>query len=258
MAVTMFDGPPGSGKSLLATYLGIEALLEHKNVIANYPFNMNYFRRKKRIGKFQYVKTADLSPEIFVRWAIENHRRSGRWAKKCQTIVIVDEAEMIFNSRDWDKSNRMDWINFLANHRHFNFDIYLICPLDRMLDRQIRGVVTSEYKCRAITAFGFIGKAISLLFGGLFCAVPFNYTSHVKLFPPHFFRLHKRKANVYDTMRMFEGMAGYQQMEGEEKNVPAEADKKEDRKAKLVAACHGAATMLHDFIFVLLRKACKG
>lgn len=241
MAVILVDGPPGSGKSLLTTYQGIEAILEHKNVIANYPFNMNYFRHKKRIGRFQYVNSSDLSPQYLVRWAMENHKRSGHWAKKCQTIVIIDEAEMIFNSRAWKDDSRMDWINFLANHRHLNFDIYLICPLDRMLDRQIRGVVTSEYRCRAITAFGFYGKIISFLFGGLFVAVPYNYSAHVKLFPPHFYRLHRRKANVYDTMRMFEGMAGYKQEE-EKGNV------EDNSKAKRQKGCKN-----HSVLFSLCR-----
>lgn len=252
MAVYLYDGPPGSGKSLLATYDGIEALLEHRNVIANYPFRMNYFRRKKKIGKFKYVKTSEITPALLTQWAFQNHKRTGWWKTKCQTVVIIDEAEMIFNSRAWKDNSRMDWINFLSNHRHLNFDIILVCPMDRMLDRQIRGVVTNEYRCRAITAFGILGKVISFFLGGLFVAVPFNYPAHVKLWPSRFYRLHKRKANVYDTMKLFEGMAGYQET-GEEKDHAKVDKKKYDFKTFQILLC--AISMLFDRLRFILQKA---
>ena len=171
MAIDLYSGCPGAGKSLLATYQGIDALLCGKNVIANFPFDMNYFRRKKKIGKFTYLKSTEITPKYLIEYSKKNHVRTGSKAKKAQTLVIIDEAEMIFNSRDWNRENRMDWIFFLANHRHLNFDFILISQSDRMLDRQIRALLQTEVKCRAITGFGLTGKILSFVTGGLliFC-----------------------------------------------------------------------------------------
>ena len=207
MAVDLYSGVPGSGKSLLATYKIIESLLEHVNVISNFPIDMNYFRKKKRIGKFQYLPTEQITPKYLIEWAEQNHTKTGRKRNQAQTLVVIDECSMIFNSRTWQKADRSDWIFFLANHRHLNFDFVLIAQMDRMIDRQIRGVIETEYKCRAIKAFGLSGKILSLVTGGLFVAVPYNYSAKVKALVPHFFRLHRRKARVYDTMQLFQNMA---------------------------------------------------
>lgn len=219
MAIDLLSGVPGSGKSLLATYNGIEALLCHENVISNFPFDLSYFK-KRRIGKFQYLPSEQITPKYLISWALDHHQRTGSKAKKAQTLVIIDEAEMIFNSRAWKDSSRMDWIYLFANHRHLNFDFILISQMDRMLDRQIRGQIQTEYKCRAITGFGLTGKILSLLSGGLFVAVPYNYAAHVKFLIPHFFRLHRKKAKVYDTMQLFKGMAGYDQLGGDGNGKP--------------------------------------
>lgn len=255
LSVNLLSGPPGSGKSVLVTYSGIDALLEHKNVIANYPFDMTYFRRKKHIGKFVYIQTQKLTPQYLIRFAAENHDRKGRKRKRCQTIVLIDEAEMIFNPREWKNGERINWIYFLANSRHFNYDIYLVCPEDKMIDKQIRGVITTEWKCRSLTAFGIVGKIINFCFGGLFCAVQYNYSAKVKLFPPHFYRLHRRKADVFDTMRMFEGMAGYDEIGEAEEN--GEDIKRESSNKKRHEDRSVVFALLRIGLWERIQAACK-
>ena len=205
MAVDLYSGVPGSGKSLLVTYRAIDALLENKNIISNFPMDISYFGKRKR-GKFFYTHTDKISVKFLIAFAKWNHEKKGRCSKKAQTIVIIDEAEIKFNSRLWDARDRMEWIFFFANHRHFNFDFWLVSQSDRMLDRQIRDLIQTEYKCRSITGFGIEGKIISFLFGGLFVCVPYDHGTRTKFLMPTFYRLHKRKAAVYDTMHMFDGM----------------------------------------------------
>lgn len=204
MAVDLYSGVPGSGKSLFATYQIIEWLSAGKNVIANFPIDMNFFKRKRHVGNFVYLPTDEMNPKYFIQFANEHHKKS----KKAQTLVVIDEASMLFNSRTWQKADRSDWIFFLANHRHLNFDFIVIAQLDRMLDRQIRGIIETDYRCRAMKAFGIIGKILNFVTGGLFAAVPYNMTTKTKTFIPHYFRLHRRKARVYDTMQLFQNMEG--------------------------------------------------
>lgn len=218
MAIDLYSGVPGSGKSLLVTYRAIDALLEHTNVISNFPMDMSYFKKRKR-GKFFYIPTDKITIKFLLAFAKWNHVREGRKAKKAQTVVIIDEAEIKFNSRTFSSPDRMEWIFFFANHRHFNYDFWLAAQSDRMIDRQIRDLIQTEFKCRAITGFGIEGKLVSFLFGGLFCAVPYDHASRTKFLLPQFYRLHKRKAKVYDTMHMFDGMATSGKLEGGKKNA---------------------------------------
>lgn len=226
MAINLYSGVPGSGKSLLATYQAIEYLLCGRNVIANFPLDMSYFRRRKKVGQFFYEPTKEMSPKFFVDFANEHHDTTGRLRKKVQTLVIIDEASMLFNSRTWQSSDRSDWIFFLANHRHLNYEFIIIAQIDRMLDRQIRGLIETEFKCRAITAFGLTGKILSFITGGLFVAVPYNYSAKVKALVSHFFRLHRRKARVYDTMMLFDDMSKGGKNNGNGQNKqPAKPDR---------------------------------
>ena len=66
--------------------------------------------------------------------------------KKAQTLIIIDEAQLIFNSRDWNGKNgdRMQWIKFFSQHRKYGYNIILIAQFDRMIDRQIRSLVEYE------------------------------------------------------------------------------------------------------------------
>lgn len=205
MAIDLISGVPGSGKSLFMTYRAIDLLLENTNVISNFPFDLSYFK-KRHIGKFFYIPTAKITVPFLIAFAKYNHLKLGSKAKRAQTVVFLDEAEIKFNSRLFADADRLNWIFFLSNHRHFNYDFVLGAQSDRMLDRQIRDLIQTEYKCRAITGFGLSGKVISFLFGGLFCAVPYDHATRTKFLLPNFYRLHKKKANVYDTMQMFDGM----------------------------------------------------
>lgn len=213
MAVDLYSGCPGSGKSLLATYQIIDYLLAKKNVIANFPIDLKYFKKRK-IGKFLYVPTSKMSVLLFLQFAREYHKHPER--KKSETLIVIDEASIIFNPRNWDRKDRSDWIFFLANHRHLQFDVIVIAQTDRMLDRQIRGIIETDFRCRSMRQFGIAGKILNLLFGGIFVAVPYNNATKTKSFIGHYFRLHRRKAKVYDTMQLFENMQDFQ---GGVKNV---------------------------------------
>jgi len=198
MAINLYSGTPGGGKSLDATYEVLDWLKKGKTVICNFPIKMNYFKNKKKVGKFVYLTNDQITVDYLIKFANENHRPG----TKAQTLVVIDEASLIFNCRSWDSKDRMQWLGFLANHRHFNFDFILISQNDRMLDRQIRGLIESDFKHRSLKNYKAIGIMLSVLFGGLFVSVEYFYP--VKMYiGKRIFRFNKRKAEAYDTMAMF-------------------------------------------------------
>lgn len=108
----------------------------------------------------------------------------------------------MFNARDFGRKDRMEWIYFLANHRHLNFDIILIAQNDKMLDKQIRALIEYDVKHRSLSNFNFITLFISKLFGGLFFCVSYWYPIR-QCNGKSIIRFNRRKASCYDTMALF-------------------------------------------------------
>ena len=197
MSISLLSGTPGSGKSLHAVSDGLDWLKLGRNLITNFP--LDWHKRLKKIkGDYQFWKNSDITPVHLIHYAKEHHKKS----EKAQTLLIIDEASMMFNARDFGRKDRMEWINFLANHRHFNFEIILIAQNDKMLDKQIRGLIEYDIKHRSLSNFNFITLLISKLFGGLFFCVSYWYPIR-QCNGKSIIRLNKSKARCYDTMALF-------------------------------------------------------
>lgn len=196
--ISLNSGTPGSYKSYHATSDILSYLKSGKNVIANFPINYKKVLKKDIKGEFVYVNTYDLNPQFLISYAQEHHKDS----YKCQTLVVIDEASIIFNSREFNRKDRTEWIKFLANHRHFNYNIILISQLDTMLDKQIRGLIEYEYKHRALKNYNFITWLISKIFGGLYMTIEMWYPCKMRI-SSRFCKFHKKIASCYDTMALF-------------------------------------------------------
>ena len=172
MAISLYSGTPGSYKSYHAVKEAITWLKLGRNLITNFP--LNYKKRIKRPikGVYECVNNLDLTVDYLINFACEHHKPS------------------------------MGWINFFANHRHFNFDVILITQQDRMLDRQIRGLIETEYKHRAIKNYKTLGWILNLIFHGFYACVEVWYPCKLKN-GSSFGIFNKKIADCYDTMGLF-------------------------------------------------------
>lgn len=195
--IYLYTGTPGSGKSYHAAEVVDRALRRGIPVIANFEVNLNPKRHK---AEFIMIDTLDMTPETFMRYA-EEHFKPGR--DEHQGIIIIDEAQIPFNSREGLNRNRMKWISFFSKHRHYFYDIILITQHDRMLDRQIRSLVETEYKHRKLTNFGAKGWFMIVIFHKMFVAVQYWYPIQEKV-SAEFFNLRKSVCKLYDTFKRFE------------------------------------------------------
>lgn len=202
MGITLFSGTPGSGKSLHGVQLALESLSKGMNVISNFPIlPTSYFKKKsihREIGDYIFVKNTDLTVSALLKYAEENHERN----YKAQTLVIIDEAGVMFNSRNFSNEDRMEWIYFLANHRHFNYDFLLIAQMDKMIDRQIRGLIETEVKHRSVRKYKTFGWLLTLITGGLFACIEYWYPCNMRV-GSSFIKFNKKIADCYDTMALF-------------------------------------------------------
>lgn len=229
--VYLWTGTPGSGKSYHAANLIFQRMQNGQRTICNFDIDrviaqttkkgykdymairdeceknkqnipkdklkgLDYFNKK---GRYYYVMTEYLKPELFYYFAAKFHERRAEH----QTMVIIDEASILFNARESTHKSRMDWIKFFQCHRHYGYDIILITQKDRMIDRQIRGLVDYEVQHRDVRNYRFTGRVISALFGGhLFIAVQVYYGFREKI-GQEFYLFNKRIANIYDTFAHF-------------------------------------------------------
>lgn len=201
MSIMLYSGTPGSYKSYHATSDVIRWLKIGKNVIANFCINpTNYFKNKKVKGNFYFKTNEQITVNYLVNFAKEHHQQG---KLRAQTLVVIDEASIMFNARQFDRKDRMDWINFFANHRHMNYDIILIAQNDRMLDRQIRGLLEYDMKHRALKNMNLVMALVSTFAGGLYHCVEYWYPCKLKT-NTELHRFSKKIASCYDTMAIFD------------------------------------------------------
>lgn len=194
--ITLYTGSVGSGKSYHGCEIGIEWLGRKKHVIANFPLK---FSKKQEKQKQLWIFNDEITVEYLMAKSIE----MGWYGKESRCLVLIDEAGIIFNSRDWNSkgSERMNWIKFLSQSRKFGYDFIFICQADRMIDKQIRGLV--EYEVKHLKANNsFFLSFLSMFKVTLFLYVYRWYQTRLKanlrmsVYKPWI-------ANRYDTMRTF-------------------------------------------------------
>lgn len=195
--ISLYSGTPGSGKSLHCAQVIRNHLKFYSDVIGTFHINKECLFKKSPYN-YTYINIYSLSPDFLVSYAKTHKLKKG---VEGSFLLVIDEAQRLFNSRTWNNKDRNDWITFFAEHRHLGFDIILVSQNDRMLDRQIRALIEYEFIHRKITQFGIKGKLLAL-FVGTFAYVKNWYPLKEKI-DSAFFRADKRLFNFYNTFEDF-------------------------------------------------------
>lgn len=148
------------------------------------------------------VPDARLRPSALVEYSQKHFE--GKTVKEGEILLIIDEAQRLFNARDWSKSDRAAWNEFFQLHRHFGYDIILVAQFDRMLDRQVRSVIEYEQIHRKVSNYGWRGWLLCALMvaPALFVSVKMWYPMRERV-GSEFFRYSKRLGRMYDTFMAF-------------------------------------------------------
>lgn len=205
--IELYSGTPGSGKSLHVAKIIRERLRMYNCVIiGNFYVNQNTV--KKRKGTYIYVDNSRLYPERLIKFAIRYARHKGRRLKEDELYLFIDEAQLLFNSRDWQLIKTSGWVSFYSQHGKLGFYIGLIAQFDRMLDRQIRSLVENEIKHRKVSRAGLFGKLLGFLTGdNLFIYIKIWYPMKQKVYS-EFFLGTKKVYDLYDSYGLFQTIEG--------------------------------------------------
>ena len=226
LLINLLSGTPGSGKSLDAAQRLYFWLGTGKPAVCNFEINLDLIPGKKE-KKFYYKDNSELTPDFLIDFSKQYF--SGKRPKEDSILLVIDEAQLIFNARSWDAKGRDKWLKFFTMHRHYGYLVLLLAQFDRMLDRQIRCLIEYEYIHRKVSNFGWKGKIISILaLGNLFVSVKVWYPLKEKV-GSEFFRAKRRYYRLYDT---FDNL--------EEKANTATEQKKAAQQDAVTAEIHAA------------------
>lgn len=227
--IEFYSGTPGSGKSLHVASEILKSIKNGINVIANFEVNESLFpqKRGRPPGQFLYLsngslmskvvavdekaeKTVFISPiDTLYGFAVNFHSRNAKGQiQEHQTLLILDEAQILFNSRTWQDTSRMEWVTFFTQHRKYGYDVIIISQMERLIDRQIRGCFEFEVNHKKLMHYKTLGAVLSMPFrGNLFLAVTHWYgvKGRDSVTGSKWFFGYKRLYNLYNSYKIFEG-----------------------------------------------------
>lgn len=153
--ITVCQGTPGSGKSAVAVAKAISHLRKGGVVAANFHLVDQWsnvvarqsplaclkksWLHKKSMSlyeRFFYVDSLNAITSINPRsLSVEIYKDDGKYSEG-SGLLILDEAQLVFNSRKWEKN--FSWIEFFTQHRKLGWNVLLIAHSIEMIDSQIR------------------------------------------------------------------------------------------------------------------------
>ena len=199
--IYLYSGTPGSGKSLHVAQIIKNRCRSNLPTISN--FDINADRVKHYKTAFYYVENENLTPDDLREFSYEYFTLHRHKFSEDGILLVIDEAQLLFNCREWDGKKRADWISFFTQHRKMGFKVILIAQFDRMLDRQIRSLLEYEYIHRKVSNFGVMGRLLSAVtFGKLHVCVKIWYPLHERI-GSEFFKARKSLYGIYDSYGTF-------------------------------------------------------
>ena len=114
--IELFSGTPGSGKSL-HTAAVIDKWISRFGapVIGNFGFKAAAIKPRKW-GSYLEVNNSQLDPE-FLMYFSDEYKRQRNWKSipEEHILLVIDECQILFNAREFNKPNRMAWISFFTH-----------------------------------------------------------------------------------------------------------------------------------------------
>lgn len=197
--IILYSGTPGSCKSMHQAEVIYHMLQGGDVVLANYHINID--KIPKVTGQFYQYDIFQLNPEMLKSFSVK-YFQSHKF-KEGSLNLFIDEAQLIFNAREWGRSDRKDWLEFFTQHRKYGYDIFMISQSDMMLDKQIRSLIEHEFIHRKLSVGGGWNKFFNFFMGGgTYVSIKMWYPQKMQL-GKTFHHIRKKYFCLYDSYRDF-------------------------------------------------------
>jgi len=149
--IIIHEGVPGSGKSYDAVRKIIDALQNGRTVYTNID-GLDLPECQEYISSFVGLSRDALQArlifltrqQVFKFW---DHVQEGGF-------IVIDEAQLFFNSRDFAKEENRIFSDWASTHRHHGFDLLLITQRAQRIDTAVRSLAEFRYRYRKLNVFG--------------------------------------------------------------------------------------------------------
>lgn len=205
MSILVYTGVPGSGKSVHAAHEIRYNLnsLRPRPVIANFALAENAPVRNREM--YRYIPNADLEVEMLRDFARDWWLSHGGRLVEDGIDLYFDEAQLLWNSRNWSSSKRLEWLEFFSQSRKYGYRVVLIAQSAQMIDNQFRMLIETEVNHRRMRSVGIAGYLMSLPFGSrLVVAVRTAFQIKVRI-GSQWILMSRRDWEMYDSYGTFEG-----------------------------------------------------
>lgn len=229
--ISLYSGTPGSGKSLHLAQVIYNRCKHEAITIGNFEINREIVQGSEF---YIFVDNEQLNPSLFIDFALDYFGCDDQGLldghinkfKEGSLLLVIDEAQLVFNVREWNMVGRKEWIHFFTQHRKFGYNIILVAQFDKMLDKQLRSLLEYEYIHRKVSNFGWKGKMLSIWSGNrMFMCVKRWYPLNERIGSEVFY-YHKHLGDLYNTLAVFEKPEPDKKIK---QNIPSpEKEKEED------------------------------
>lgn len=170
--IEVCQGTPGSGKSASAVARALLHLRKGGVVAANFSLvdgwadevakrlawsyvskSYRYDQASSMYNRFYRVNSLSAIRAIDPRaQSVGVYKDNGKYSEG-NGLLILDEAQLVFNSRRWEKN--FDWIQFFTQHRKLGWNVVMIAHTIEMIDSQIRPLAEYESRFRNLQKLKF-------------------------------------------------------------------------------------------------------
>lgn len=203
MTIYLYSGTPGTGKSLHAANDVRFALNRRmRPVIGNFEIDADAPVRHPE--NYRYVPNSELTPKLLTDFADAFWESLG-WDefREDYILLVLDECQLLFNSREWSAKDRLAWLEFFSQHRKYGYKVLFIAQSAKMVDNQFRMLIEYEVNHRKVSNMGIIGDILGLLtFNRLFCQVLYYFQMGERLGCTWYLAL-RADMRMYDTHKRF-------------------------------------------------------
>jgi zona occludens toxin len=149
--IIIHEGVPGAGKSYDAVKKILAALKKGRTIYTNID-GLDRPECLEYISSYIGTTREDLADILFF---IEKGKIQNFWDYTAEgSLIVIDEAQLFFNSRDFSKQSNREFSDWASTHRHHGYDLILITQRAERIDTAVRSLAEFKYRYRKLSFFG--------------------------------------------------------------------------------------------------------